>query len=534
MPNINMGLIKYKPHQQQIKFHISRKPYRLYGGAKGGGKSLALLMEAINWCDRVPGCNVLLLRRTMPELEAGLMRHFEMFIDPALYGGVRFWNRSEGTVTFPNGSKLYFKSCQHEHQINKFQGHEYVFIGIDEATEFTYGMYSFLTIQNRCPFKIDRFGKSIVPTVALSSNPGGIGNDWVRTLFIGWPEEIFNHVTGKTETKLVRNLIQVQKHIGKNVTKYDPDKYDFIPATVHDNPAYKDDEGYLEKLDTMSEAEKARYLYGSWDVFVGQFFEKFDPALTKMNKFLSRRLVQNQKWQPKWIGIDWGFENYAACFIASRVDIIDEEGVPRDAILIFKEIVVNKTGERDLARLIYEACTYKDESGQERQYNISDIYLSPDAFSKRGSQNTIAEELGEALNKYRLPYPVAADDDRVGGWRLMDEMLSLRPDPELRISEECEDLLMAIPQLIRDDVKVEDIKKIKTGGGKIDDIADGIRYTLKSHLQNAKTPAEVERQRLMASCGTNQERYFADLSLKQTRKKGNGIRFLKPRFRGRR
>jgi hypothetical protein len=38
----------------------------LYGGAAGGGKSLALLMAAFQFCD-VPGYHALLLRRSMPE-----------------------------------------------------------------------------------------------------------------------------------------------------------------------------------------------------------------------------------------------------------------------------------------------------------------------------------------------------------------------------------------------------------------------------------------------------------------------------------
>src|SRR5580704_1913654 len=66
--------LAYAPFAKQAAFHASSAKYRLFGGAAGPGKSMALLMEAIIQADEHPGVNTLLLRRTFPELEQSLLQ----------------------------------------------------------------------------------------------------------------------------------------------------------------------------------------------------------------------------------------------------------------------------------------------------------------------------------------------------------------------------------------------------------------------------------------------------------------------------
>src|SRR5581483_2655776 len=497
------------PSPQQIKFHTDPATYRLYGGAKGGGQSLALLWEGVKWCLRVPGANVLLLRRTFPELNKGLIRHFELDIPPAVYGGRRHYNASEHTVTFQNGSKLFFASCQHEKDVMAFQGQEFVFIGIDEATEWTFEMFEFLTLQNRCPVKRDIDGHEVVPCMALGSNPGGIGHPWVKALFIGEKQD--DGTYKRTEESVRKRIPEMSR-----VTLSD---YSFIPAKVFDNPAYATDEKYLDKLKTANKAWKDRYLYGSWETFEGSYFEKYDPAETKIDKWMARRLVESQPWQAKWLGIDWGYNHWASVFWFATVEISDTDGQKRDVTLVYRELVVRQAGEKELGRNIVEL------TGKEK---ISAVYLSPDAFAKRGAQNTIAEQIGEVLVASHLPYPDPADDDRVGGARLMDQLLSLRPC-DLLISEDCGELLESIPLLQVDEKNREDVKKTEL---KSDDIYDGCRYGLKSKLGGTKTPWEIERERALTACTTPQEKFWTDLALQQRKKQTKVVRFMKPRTFG--
>jgi len=496
----------YQPHAQQLKFHSSSAKYRLFGGAKGGGKSIALIWEAINWARRVPGCSVLLLRRTFPDLNKTLLQHFETKVPQEIYGGTRHYNRNDHVVTFPNGSKIWFGSCQHEYDVFAYNGGEYVFIGIDEGTEWSYRMWEFLTLQNRSPTKIDIHGNAVVPCMAMASNPGGVGHDFVKKAFI----------------------LKVKPD--PEMSNYNPDDYEFIKSSVYDNPAYKDDKSYLTTLESANPEWRARYLLGSWDTIAGLYFSKFDPALCKLDKFVADRLVHRQPWHPKWIAIDWGYQHYTAVFWGSMVTFTNEEGEKFDLMLVYRELVINQTGERALAQQIVDMCRYTDEDGDEAFEKIDEVYLSPDAFAKRTSANTIAEEIGAVLSANKMPYPSPADDDRIGGARLLDEMTSARPLPEMLISERCEELLETIPMLQRDDKEIEDVKKTKQ---KLDDVYDGWRYLAKSKIGAGKTPFQVERQRILAQCPDNNARLFADLALRKKHQQGAGIVFCQRRSFGR-
>jgi hypothetical protein len=110
-----------------------------------------------------------------------------------------------------------------------------------------------------------------------------------------------------------------------------------------------------------------------------------------------------------------------------------------------------------------------ERSGRER---ISEVFLSPDAFAHRASEASIAEQLGEVLTASGLPRPAPADDDRIGGWQLMYQLLE---SDSWLITENCAKLIDCIPQLVRDNSRVEDIRKVDG-----DDPADAARYGLVS------------------------------------------------------
>src|SRR5256712_12916586 len=73
-----------------------------------------------------------------------------------------------------------------------------------------------------------------------------------------------------------------------------------------------------------------------------------------------------------------------------------------------------------------------------------------------------------------LPRAFAADDDRVGGWMLIYQMLQ---DDRWLIAGHCERLIDCLPTLVRDPANVEDVQKMDG-----DDPADSARYGLKSRL----------------------------------------------------
>ena len=113
---------------------------------------------------------------------------------------------------------------------------------------FTLRQWQFLTSRNRCPVP------GAFPCMAAATNPGNIGHAWVKSLWI-----------------------DKQPAPGmENPAEYDPADYDFIPARVSDNPIYAGDENYLKSLRALPSHLRRAFLDGDWDVFAGQYFDRFD------------------------------------------------------------------------------------------------------------------------------------------------------------------------------------------------------------------------------------------------------------------
>jgi phage terminase large subunit len=413
----------YRPFPRQLQFHQSPAKYRLFGGAAGPGKTKALLWEAIFQAMAWPGVDTLLLRRTFPELESSLLAYFRRDVPKKLY---RSYNESKHVVTWHNGSTTRFGYCRNENDVYQYQGAEFLFIGLDELTHFTLKQWQFLTSRNRCP----------VPgsfcCMAGATNPGNIGHAWVKALWVDHQVP-----AGFERTDL-----------------YDARDYEFIRARLDDNPIYAKDAEYRRTLESLPEHLRRAFLEGDWNVFAGQYFEIFD-----YGRHTARpEEIRLEPWWPRWISIDWGFQHPSAVYWHCAV--------PSDTgsrIATYREFVQNGLSPRMLAQAIAE------RSGRER---ISEVFLSPDAFAHRTSESSIAEQLGDVLVANGLPRPAPADDDRIGGWQLMYQMLESNA---WVITDNCAKLIECLPLLVRDMLRIEDIRKMDG-----DDPADAARYGLVS------------------------------------------------------
>jgi hypothetical protein len=237
----------YAPFPRQKEFHESKAKYRLFGGAAGPGKTKALLWEAIMQAIENADVDTLLLRRTFPELESSLIAYFRRDVPRELY---RSYNESKHVVTWHNNSTTRFGHCAHENDIYQYQGAEYLFIGLDETTHFTLKQWQFLTSRNRCPVR------GTFPNMAGATNPGNIGHAWVKALWI--------------DKRAPAGMERAEK--------YNPADYDFVKATVADNPIYADDVEYRRTLDSLPTHLRRAFLEGDWNVFAGQYFDVFNRA----------------------------------------------------------------------------------------------------------------------------------------------------------------------------------------------------------------------------------------------------------------
>ena len=464
----------YRPFDRQQQFHDSTAKYRLFGGAAGPGKTKALLWEAVMQAVACPGTDTLLLRRTYPELESSLLAYFRRDVPREFY---KSYNESKHLVTWTNGSTTRFGYCRNENDVYQYQGAEFAFIGIDELTHFTMRQWQFLTSRNRCSVPGSRCG------MAGATNPGNIGHAWVKALWV-------DHVAPAGFD--CPDLYRAQD-------------YDFIRARLDDNPIYANDVEYRRTLEALPEHLRRAFLDGDWNVFAGQYFDIFD-----FGRHTARpEDVRLEPWWPRWISIDWGFLHPSAVYwhcavpvdsyqssvfsqsrevsskqsnetsymgrefgSGSRTDscqLKTENLTPspvtshQSRIVTYREFVQNGLSPRMLAQAIAE------RSGRER---ISEVILSPDAFAHRTSESSIAEQVGDVLVANGLPRPSPADDNRVSGWQLMYQLLESNA---WLITENCVELIERIPQLVRDERRHEDIRKVEG-----DDSADAARYGLVS------------------------------------------------------
>lgn len=212
--------------------------------------SVALLAGALQYVDR-PGYSALMLRRTFADLNKPYalipMSH------DWLQGTGAKWNDNEHQWTFPSGATLSFGYLANENDKYQFQGAAYHGVFWDELTQFTETQYRYLFSRRR-----KAVGDTIPMRFRASSNPGGVGHEWVKQRFIVEAGE----------------------------------RRKFIPARLEDNP-YLDQADYEQSLAELDYVTRAQLRHGDWDVRQeGSLFKRewFNDKIVEAAPLLKRRL----------------------------------------------------------------------------------------------------------------------------------------------------------------------------------------------------------------------------------------------------
>lgn len=228
---------------RQVEFLCYEGREGLYGGAAGGGKSVALLAAALQYVNE-PKYAAVLIRRTYKQLSKAdsILGKAKDWLMPHVAAKRIRWNGDEYKFTFPSGATLEFGHMDHENAIYDYQGGIWSFIGQDETTQFTPMMLSYPRTRQR------RESNSPMPIRWRgATNPGGISHEYVKHRY-------------------------VRAKSGEAIR--DPDRR-FFPATIDDNPNI-DRNDYIKQLQEsgIDPMTLDQLLKGDWDAVAGGLFKQ--------------------------------------------------------------------------------------------------------------------------------------------------------------------------------------------------------------------------------------------------------------------
>lgn len=271
--------IKPQPGPQELFLRANTR-IAFYGGAAGGGKSYACLLEPTYHIDN-PEFQAVIFRKYHRQLIApgGLWRRsFEIY--PQLGGKP---NKSELQWTFPSGATIKFAYMQYESDVQSWKGSEIPLIEVDEVTEMSFAQFFYLFSRNRSL-------SGVRPYMRAYTNPDP--ESWVKVVLAPWvddewedPERNSNtpeHLRKKAESGEVRYFVVEDENIRWcNSDEKNAISITFVFANLYDNKILMEkDPGYEAGLDALPEVEKQRLKFGDWSArpsgkkFRREWFEK--------------------------------------------------------------------------------------------------------------------------------------------------------------------------------------------------------------------------------------------------------------------
>jgi len=435
----------WEPQPKQLLF-MQRPEYEaLYGGSAGGGKSDALVIEALRQV-HIPWYKALILRKTFPQLRELIDKTLNYY--PRVFPRARY-NGSNHTWTFPSGAKIIFGSLNRAQDKIQYQGQAYDFVAFDELTHFTREEYMYLFSRNRPN------GPGTRVYIRATANPGGVGHGWVKERFITAAppmHTIYEDATWVDQTG--------EQH------KRRQDRI-FVPSTVFDNQALMaNDPQYVARLASMPEAERKALLYGDWDSFSGQVFTEWinDSEHHKDRTYthVIDPFIIPKDWRI-YCGMDWGY---------ARPFAVGWYAVGYDRKLYRIREYYGCTGTPNVGVKMEPAAVAREI----RRIEDEDPNLSGRQITRIGDPaiwgSQSGESIGSLFERERV-YWDRGDHARIDGKMQVHHRLAFDSEgyPMFYCFSTCRDFIRTIPNLVYDDVHVEDID---TDGE--DHIYDEFRY----------------------------------------------------------
>lgn len=367
--------VNFNLHPKQTIVMESPADEILFGGSAGPGKSHLLRIMSILFILHIPGIQVYLFRRKLPDL---ISNHMD---SPSGYRNILTPWVSQKIISITekpleirnniNGAKIHLCHCQYDKDVYNYHGSEIHILLMDELTTFSEFVYRYLRNRVRMTGIIipdviyEIFNPNITfPRIICGTNPGNTGHAWVKRTFIDCREAFKIEKMEPEEGGMLRQ---------------------FIPALLEDNPTLtEEDPNYEMRLQGLGSPDLVKAMrYGLWDITAGAALEKL-----RRDKHMIRSFEVPQTWT-KFMVIDWGSSKpfCVAWFCVVDDDLIlkakndwPERLIPRGALIAYREYYgwngkANEGCRLESPTVARNIMDIEEEAGEEMDYRVGDTAM---------------------------------------------------------------------------------------------------------------------------------------------------------------
>ena len=265
--NIFMTIVFAPQKGPQTEFLKTNADIAIYGGAAGGGKTYALMLDAVRTISIGPNIEGVLFRKTVTDLKkpGGIIDESSKIYP---YAGGKL-NRLDLKWRFNNNSKITMAGLQYEKDKSSWQGSQLDFVAFDELTHFDESQFWYLFGRLRSTSGL------VCPYLRATTNPEP--GSWIYHLIKWWINKDGSpnlEKSGKLRWFYRSNdnffwfnsKIQAINDLkNKNIYDSKPISLTFIPANINDNQELiKKNPNYYSMLSQLPLQERMKLLEGNW------------------------------------------------------------------------------------------------------------------------------------------------------------------------------------------------------------------------------------------------------------------------------